>query len=748
MAIARDIGRAFAEVLRPDGKPAIPFNPDNLPKIDIKKISEETIDTASFEVEQNVEPSKTEVVKKSKRAVRRGIDNPLEQFASYTTLFTLACLKPEEVNNPYLYRNGQFAKNQVILSSAGRYGDERVPTAYGTPEYFIDNLNITSVIAPNEGTGASNATTFNFDVYEPYSAGLFLQSLASAAKYAGFASYLDGTPYVIKMEFVGFKDNGQLFYGVSPKFFVTTLKKVTFNVNEGGSTYKVEAVPHNHAGFSSLVNQTYSDIAITGSTVKELLVDSERSLQKVLNEYEDKKKKTGPFDFADKIEIHFPETSSTPIPGVTPTAETNRATKNTTNLNVRIKSATNTQNDVDFGTNPIGSSSLGFKVDDGGIYVSPRAQDTYDAATGKVQRDKVTIDPKTRTFQYANGQTLTAIISQAILSSDYAAKAIKDKPDANGRVNWFRIDVQIQLLDYDAKRADYAKRIIYRVMPYKVHSSVFMNPNAVPVGYDQLQSEIVKQYDYIYTGQNLNVLKFDIELNMAFYTAILPTPPQDAGRVANPDQTSSGQPDVNKGKIEEGQAGVAAQTALTGGIKVKPDPQAIKLPFGGSDNLTPEQLIANNFHLAFLQNGQANLVNVNLEILGDPYWLVDNGTGGYIPAPGQTEMVTEDGAANYESGDIYVYLRFRTPIEPKETSGDYLFLDQQDSQFSGIYKVTKCESKFNGGVFKQELKCIRMPLQASDFDEKPPASPSRLQMYNTEEPKEPTSQITEPDGVE
>ena len=745
MAIARDIGKAFAEVLRPDGKPAIPFNPDNLRKIDIDKSTTETPASAKYSVEKT---ENKKVIKNSKRAVRRGIENPLEQFASYTTLFTLACLKPEEVNNPYLYRNGQFTINQVVLSSAGRYDLERVPTAYGTPEYFIDNLQINSVIAPNEGTGASNATVFNFEVYEPYSAGLFLRSLASAAKYAGFASYLDGAPYVLKMEFVGFKDNMQMFYGVSSKFFVMTLKKVTFNVNEGGSTYKVEAVPHNHAGFSSLVNQTYNDIAITGSTVKELLVDSERSLQKVLNEYEEKRKKTTPLDFADKIEIHFPETSSTPIPGVTPTAETNRATKNTTNVNVRIKSASNSQNDADFGTNPIGSSSLGFQIDDGGIYVSPRAQDTYDPSTGKVVRDKVTIDPKTRTFQYAQGQTLTAIISQAILSSDYAAKAIKDKPDANGRVDWFRIDVQIQLLDYDAKRGDYAKRIIYRVMPYKVHSSVFMNPNAVPVGYEGLQNEIVKQYDYIYTGQNLNVLKFDIELNMAFYTAILPTPPQDAGRVANPDQTSSGQPDVNKGKIEEGQAGVAAQTALTGGMRVKPDSQAIKLPFGGSDNLTPEQLIANNFHLAFLQNGQANLVNVDLEILGDPYWLVDNGTGGYIPPPGQTEMITSDGAANYESGDIYVYLRFRTPLEPKETSGDYLFLDQQDSQFSGIYKVTKCDSKFNGGVFKQELKCIRMPLQASDFDEQPPVSPAKLQMYNTEEAKETAATLYEPDGAE
>lgn len=747
MAIFRDLGKAFVESFRPDGFPVTNSAPDN-----IKKITDLYEGFDSLEIDYPSVPveilEKSNISGQSKRSIRRGIENPLEQFASYTTLFTFACLKPEEVNNPYLYRNGQFAVNQVVLSSAGRYDAERVPTAYGTPEYFIDDINLASMIAPNEGTGASNAININFDVYEPYSAGMFLQSLASAAKYAGFASYLDGTPYVLKMEFVGYRDDGSMYYGVSPKFFVVTLKKVTFSVNEGGSNYKVEAVPHNHIGFSSLVNKTYSDIAITGSTVKELLVDSERSLQKVLNEYEDKKKKTTPFEFRDIVEIHFPETSSSPIPGVVPSAGVNKATTNTTNLNVRVKSATNSQNDTDFGDNPIGSSSLGFTVTDGGIYVSPKAQDVTDAATGKIVRDQVTIDPKTRTFQYAQDQTIIAIISQAILSSDYAEKAIKDKPDANGRVNWFRIDVQIQLLDYDPKRADYAKRYIYRVMPYKVHSSVFMNPNAAPVGYDNLLGQIVKQYDYIYTGQNNDVLKFDITLDMAFYTAILPTPPQDAGRIANQAQQSAGEADTNKGELAEGQAGVVAQTALTGGIKVKPDSQAFKLPFGGSDNLTPEQIVANNFHLAFLQNGQANLVNVDLEILGDPYWLVDNGTGGYIPPPGQTEMITEDGAANYESGDIYVYLRFRSPIEPKEGSGDYLYVDEKDSQFSGIYKVTKCQSKFNGGVFKQNLTCIRMPLQASDFDESPPVSTDNIQMYKTDTPKPPATSIYEPDGAE
>ena len=40
------------------------------------------------------------------------------------------------------------------------------------------------------------------------------------------------------------------------------------------------------------------------------------------------------------------------------------------------------------------------------------------------------------------------------------------------------------------------------------------------------------------------------------------------------------------------------------------------------------------------------------------------------------------------------------------------------SPFSGIYRVIKVISKFEGGTFKQELQCIRMQAQPTDFDGK------------------------------
>lgn len=726
LGVAAAIGGAVQSLKKPDGLiPTILGQPSNLTPGSI-------LQDTGFDYPEEVNRAIVDPGNKSSSNPNLpGIPNVLEQFASYTSLFTLAALKKEQFNNPFVYRNKDFEDNQVVFSSAGRYNDaKRANTKYGTPEYFVDNVKINTVIAPNEGTGASNAVSLSFDVLEPYSAGLFLQTLAVAANNAGFPNYLKAV-YCLKIEFLGFTDNGQLFNGVQPKYFLLQLRKADMSVTEAGSNYSVEAVPYNHQGFSGITNTLTNDVSLVGSTVKELLATGPRSLQQALNDKEKEYVSSRLKSIPDRYEIHFPETSSSPIPGIEPGGSVNRATVNKSNQRIIASSAASANNnDSNFQENPIGSADFGFKIDSGGNYVAPTAGATVDPNTGKIVRDKLTIDPKRRTFQYAREQSLIAVISQAIMSSQYAFKTLSDKPDKNGRYNWFRIDVQVQLLEYDAKIGDYAKRYIYRVMPYKVHSSVFTNPNAIPVGYDNLEKEIVKTYSYIYTGQNNDVLKLDINLNMAFYDATAPNPPSKAGRADNPDISSSGEPEKTAATTEEGNAGVEAQFSRVGSNSTKPDSRATALLNGGSGNLTTEEIVANNFQQAFLANGDANMININLEILGDPYWLVDNGIGGYIPPPGTTEMVTSDGAANYEAGDIYIYIRWRTPIEPKESAGEYLFVDQEDSPFSGIYKVIKCENMFSGGVYKQTLNCVRMPRQAIDFEQKIKPATQNLSLYN------------------
>jgi hypothetical protein len=727
LTIGRDIGQTVSNLTKPDGSP---ISLDSVTSTITKGVVSTAQDLLDQRQQQTALDSATiTTLAGNSMPIQRGIPNLLEGFASYTPLFTLVSLKPEEVNNPYLYRSSMYADNQVIFSSAGRYDKERVRTAYGQPEYFINNFHMTSVITGTDKTGATNAISFEFDIFEPYSMGLFLQSLQAGAIAAGYPNYLNSAIYMLKIEFLGYDDSGNTFTGPQPKFFLMTLKKTSFSVTEGGSTYKFSTIPHNHDGFSSVKNQLYTDVSLSGAKVDEVLVYGERSLTVALNEREKKLVEAGvEKSVPDVYEIHFPETANTPIPGLNPGDAEARATVNSGNATV-IKSSSGT-GDADFGQNSIGSSSFNFSADSGGNYVAPKASQAYDSKTGKVDKDKITASATDRTFQYSQGSSLVQVISQIIIESQYAKDAIKDENiDADGKVAWFRIDVQIQLLDWDKKRNDYAKRIIYRVMPYKVHSAKFVNPGSVPTGYDSLEGKIIKQYNYIYTGQNNDLLKFDIQINNAFFTAISPAAPTASGKISNQDQKGTGQEQVEVYVVDEGPDGAQAATGALGGRSIKSDPAAIKLPFGGSGNLTPEQLIANNFHKAFLDT-QADMIKIEAEILGDPFWLVDSGIGGYIaPANAFNEQVTDDNSANYEAGDMYVYIRFRTPIDIKEGTGDYYFFDKSDSPFSGIYQVIKVESKFSDGAFKQNLSCVRMPLQPKDFDGKITPSKTSSFMY-------------------
>ena len=656
----------------------------------------------------------------SKKNLPNLVTNPLEQFASYTVLWTMACLSPDQFNNPSSYRNNPSDLKNIVFSSGGRYDSQRTKTYYGTPEYFINNFQMNCLIGSNEKSGNSNAIKFSFDIIEPYSMGLLLQSMQTAAINAGYLDYLQSTPYVLRMDIQGYNEVGQIIKSIKPKFFTMKLVSTKFTVNESGSSYKVEAIPYNHQGFSDVINTSYNDIKIFGGkdgSVAELLNEGENSLVAVLNRNEQKLVAEGKIGKPDQYSIQFPKLASDWFSAAGDPPKNNKATKDPNIEDVRpINSGVQASRDTSttLPINEIGAASLGFDQLSGGNALFKRAGDQYDAKTGVVKRDGMTIDTKQRAFQFGQGQTLTAIINQVILSSDYAKKAInaKDKGfeiSAEGYIKWFKLDVQIELLEYDPIVGDYAKKITFRVVPYFVHQSVFSNPNSAPVGYGELMKKVVKEYSYIYTGQNVDVLKFDININNLFYSAVKPSPENEGSTTSNQDQKGS----EKLNKTAETGKGVAAasQAASAGRSRPIRSPKLLAGYKGGSGDKTTEQNVAETFQEAFLSGNSADMVTVDLEILGDTYWLIDSGISNYFSKiTASNSQITEDGTMNYESGNIYIYLTFKTPADINETTGLYDFsVAGKESPFGGIYRVNMCENTFQDGTWKQKLKLLRMP---------------------------------------
>src|SRR6056300_170627 len=213
-------------------------------------------------------------------------DNLLKSFASYNYNLTLACLTINELNFPdSTYRVGN---PQVTVLRSGGGAPGKATTAYETEEaqleYFIDDFEMGSIIAPTSDTRSSNATTSEFTVHEPYSMGLFLQTLMIASNKAGHRDYLKA-PWAIIIDFIGWDDDGKpLSLGPNVRrVFPLKLTNVEFNVNAGGSAYAVKAFAWNEQAQSGSAQSLTTDEKISGSNLLEILQTGPESLAATIN---------------------------------------------------------------------------------------------------------------------------------------------------------------------------------------------------------------------------------------------------------------------------------------------------------------------------------------------------------------------------------------------------------------------------------------------------------------------------------
>jgi hypothetical protein len=601
------------------------------------------------------------------------LQNPLNKFATYNSLWTLY------TSNQADFNSGAYRDNMqnVILSSAGRYDDLRVQTIYGRPEFFINNIEMKTVVVANDATGNTTKMAIDFEVFEPYSMGLFLQSCQLAAVNAGYNDYLSDCPYVLKLEIQGQTAYSE-FETLGPWFFCIKFKSMTFTTNESGSTYSVESLPYGEAGFNETVNTLHSDMKLVGKSAYEVLIGHPTNsvinmlTLREFNLVQEKKK-----EFPDFYSFEFEPS------------------------------------DWD-GSNVFEDEAAGGNFDfqpdtKGGTEHFKRAEEVYE--NDKVLKERVTINPKEKTLKFSNGTSITSMIDAIILMTRHARETAAGiiPTDNEGNHYWWRVDVEIKFLQYDNIRKEFAKQYIYKIVPFKLHSSVFQSAGSAAQGIEDLSENVVKRYYYLYTGLNTEVLKWDIRIENLYFTAVSANSPESTGIQTNPgtnvsvagETVTTRAPDGNI--RETSPEGLAARTAPTRNSGENPHR-------GGAGTKDTIQRIADDFYTAAL-NKTGDLINLDLEVQGDPYWLPENGQPNF-KSPGGGTMITANGTMNYEHRDIMIEMIFRTPYDTEGGAGLYKFMYAgQASPFSGIYKVTEVTNIWKDNHFTQMLKGFRMSGQ-------------------------------------
>lgn len=701
--------------------------------------------------------------------------NPLGKFASMNCIFGLGALSVYETNFPdKTYRKNGLKAGQVVLKSGQTpAGKPRIyaEKAYNIDTaYYIDDVEISTTIAPNPRSRMTNFYNLTFKVTEPYSMGLFLQTLQKCAKNAGYSNYLEAN-YLLTLDFKGYDDTGAEIKpdsGNVKKMFPISLVSIDFNVNEMGSTYNVLCSVANDKAFTDEVQSLPMDITVSGRNLKEILQTGlnsfathinthllrqkqEQSVEHEVDEYivafpadissasydydlagmtENARATTGELEFRefddDAVNFAFQSVDSSSGPAGYDQFYEQQAQSmdpNLTSLDIKreyiedrlgysvrrgrlsegIKkliagtdAATNKIGDavIDPG-DPLGAGSSPFGL----------ASFAWNPESGLLERGGTVIDPTLRTIQFRAGTKIQKMIEDLIMISDYGksiARQVKNSPD--GMVDWFKIEAQVFLVNdpvAEKVQGRMPRIIVYRVIPYKVHKSIFQMPNDPPPGYDRLLREACKRYDYIYTGNNTDVLGFDIKFDNAFYTSISP----DSGnRAANNSPSEQGNTETPTEKELQGNAVTPQGDGRT------LERQNVILPASAAGAVTedPDVRMARQFNEAVV-NSQSDLITIEMEILGDPYFITDSGVGNYNSDGTQYVNLNADGSINYQTSEVDIIINFRTPVDLDPETGGYKFNGASIGlgDFSGLYKVNEIVNTFSGNIFKQNLQCVR-----------------------------------------
>lgn len=679
------------------------------------------------------------------------LPNVLEKYSSSNTIITLSALSPFEINNPDLTYRITGSGSAIILQSGGGAGAKKVLTAYETGskqlEYFIDNIDIGTIMMPTSRTRTTNATMISFDITEPYSMGLFYQTLQAAVKQAnGNDSSYNRAPFLLSIRFVGYDDDGNVIPTNEVRHFPIKLINSSLTVDQGGSHYAVRAVAWNETALSDEIQTVKTDVVLTGDNMLTLLQSGAQSLSTVLNErlltQKDKKQIKSP----DQYVFLFPKelsTLTTNEDGATATEEEymqklyesisgskDKVPANFEEFRERIlaisagKKQTATEEAVKKqaesidNANDIGKAKITGSFIDQGDVPFGLSKFTYDKTKKVYRSDKLSISNEFKTFTFAKGMSIERIIEELILVSDYGkAIAAFTKETSEGDIPWFRIDTQVFVnedADTVTSTGENPKLYVYRIYPYFVDASIFKATNAPATGIKAKTKRVVKEYNYIYSGSNKDILNFDITLNNAYYKSISP----DIGEGSAAEKLStvdSAKPnDSVKVKTADGVGEVSSDTGSS--QSRQSDNQDSGFSGGGRGSNTTAVRIARDFHEA-LVNSNVDLINIEMEIMGDPFFMADSGQGNYsaLPNPLFKKSLTIDNTPSHEQHEVLMKLNFRTPIDYKADGGMEFPSDTQPVKaFSGLYRVFQVSNIINGGQFKQILKAIRIANQEND----------------------------------
>jgi hypothetical protein len=676
--------------------------------------------------------------------IKLPLPNVLHDYASYDYIIGFSVITNDDLAAPdttYMV-NKSVLKNKdtgeskmsdlrLICKGANSDPNNRVKTAYGKFDFFIDDLVIESVIGL-ERSNNTNTTNLTFTVTEPYSMGLFSIACQQSAWEAGHPNWRSA-PFLLTIDFRGNDEIGMMqLIPTASRYILVKFQEMSMTVNHTGSVYQCSVFAWNNAALTTTNATLKADMSIKGSSVQEVLQTGENSLQAVWNKRLQQLKEDKIVEAPDEIIILFPDqvySEEDAADGANTEQDAGATTGSASPqdgiykiLGVTKSEKNNTQVQDPAKCNIIGQAVLGVGQDKKADAPFGKDDVVYDEKLKVNVRANNTPVPTENDFRFRQDTSIPNAINQVIIQSSFPQTALDPAAmTEEGYVKWWRIDTQVYNVSTDANNkstGQQPKILVYRVIPYNVHnSSGLPGANAKPKGYDILYYKIVKEYQYIYTGKNVDVLNFEIKLENSFAVSMAADAGKNSQDVKQAEQqgVAPQDADIVKPEGEEPEEGAVGNTVNYNSTKSK----TANLGGGGSD--TPVITAARLFHDSVTRG--TDMIMLDMKIVGDPFFIAQSGMGNYTSKPTQYANLNKDGSVNWQNGEVHIGVIFRTPIELNQYSGMYQFEGEKQAgdklttpvmQYSGLFRINQVTSTFKTGQFEQRLFGQRLPLQEKE----------------------------------
>lgn len=558
-------------------------------------------------------------------------ENLLHQYVNYTYLLELWACSKDTFNS-----NG--TEGDELLMADGGLGEKKGEIF--NVNFSIDNVEIETLIGGLGKNGfAANALSIKFEIIEPYTVTLLEKLARVATKYAD--DDIKTIIYMLKIKFIGYNDGGygepQLIDGLEKRFFFNMIN-IGFKVTHRGALYTCEGIAtKNLSMIPVLDNEIKGHVELHGKTVNELfgVGSDDKEAKNLKNAIVNQQQK----NIKDKIQT---------IPNqVTFEFEDELG-------NAKIIDP----NDIDIPNSTIPGSNLG---------KSQAAQTLKQGREGKLE-----INSQQGVVKAHAGTRIVDFIGSILSSTDYMKNQVGQK---DGPFIGWKVFPELKIGEYDTALNFFSRTLVYKVKKYSYsgldHPAFGQKP----------PDNIVKTYNYVYTGMNKDAIKVNLDFHMAYFEVRSNKLHFGKNETETPEQDDD-TVDETKNPANFHRPGISPVTT-----------NATQSNTSSKNN--DEKTIAVNEMISKLLDNGVDMMSLDIDIVGDPDWILQE----------------EEQDIKYISQDVNFKFNFITPTNDYMENGLFDVSSSTSAYFGGIYKVIAVTNHFRKGRFSQTLKNVRVRVQ-------------------------------------